>query len=661
MTSPSEIGRFRILTLLGEGAMGRVYLGEDPDLERRVAIKVMTSSADEEARERFRHEARSIGQLAHPNIVQIHEFGFHGDNPYLVMEYLEGLDLEQWLASPRPLAARLVVLRDLCRAVDHAHQREVLHRDIKPSNVQVLPDGRAKLVDFGIARSRSVQLTATGVVLGTPEYLAPEILSDVHYSAASDLYAVSLLSYRTLAGQNPFRAQNLEACLTRILTHRAPPLAEYCPELPEPLRQVIDQGLVKDPEDRPEDLRALEQTLDTALNELPETDLGSQTALAGPTRRLPTASRDLSLASAGEAASETLADSRPTQPLRRRASPPAEASPPSFTEPLPPPPTARRRVLPLALVAALGLMLAVGWWWRGHDEGRPETTPPVSIGEGATTPSTATTESPPETRTPESGDPESGDGMPGAIPAEDPNRAEVANPGGAPVPTTRPGQRAEDPASDTAATTGAISTTPPPPSRTRPSSAEIDPAPPRMAGADTTTASGTTDHPPGAKSNERDQLASSLDQATDLGTAGSRATEGGETTTEPPPPDPGPAPSPEASVPVAEPVIGPTAGTSDEATIVPQVEGVSPTVLRRGTTTALTVRGSGFTDTSQAVFERGGQPVEGLRLQRVSLDRRGRLKILVAIPHTASLGPLTLRVAGPGGETSSPLLLEIGL
>ncbi|MCB1032723.1 MAG: serine/threonine protein kinase, partial [Acidobacteria bacterium] len=143
---PATIGKFRVLELLGEGAMGRVFLGEDPLIGRRIAIKVMTTAGDENSRERFLNEARAAGQLSHPNIVQVYEFGFHEERPYLAMEFLEGQRLDQWLtAGRRHPREKMTVLLGLSRAIEHAHSRGVLHRDVKPSNLQVLPDGTARL------------------------------------------------------------------------------------------------------------------------------------------------------------------------------------------------------------------------------------------------------------------------------------------------------------------------------------------------------------------------------------------------------------------------------------------------------------------------------------------------------------------------------------
>lgn len=265
---PSQIGKYPVLRLLGQGAMGKVYLGEDPFIGRQVAIKVLSSEGDSEAHRRFLEEARTVGQLSHPNIVTLLEFGFHEGNPYLVMELLKGESLESWLTRPHPLSSSLRVLRDLCQAVAHAHLHDVLHRDIKPSNAQVLHDGTCKLMDFGIARSQRMKLTATGMVVGTPQFIAPEVLRDAAYTPASDTYAVGLVAYQALAGHNPFAAGNLEACLAKVLTLTPPPLSSLRGDLPAELAGLIDHCLDKDPVSRPK-ISQLLQGLDRAIGGSP--------------------------------------------------------------------------------------------------------------------------------------------------------------------------------------------------------------------------------------------------------------------------------------------------------------------------------------------------------------------------------------------------------
>lgn len=256
--APEAIGKYRVISELGRGAMGSVYLAEDPHIGRQVAVKLMRPQS-EEGPERFLQEARTVGSLSHPNIVLLHDFGFEGETPYLVMERVAGVTLDRWLGA-RPAAARLRVLVGLCRAVAYAHERGVLHRDLKPSNVLVQPDGEPKLLDFGIARAQDTRLTATGIVLGTPEYLAPELLGSGTFSTRSDVYALGLVAYELFGGRNPFRAETLASCLRRVLEVEPPPLgapgtaaSDASPEL----AAAILACLAKDPARRPATSQAL--------------------------------------------------------------------------------------------------------------------------------------------------------------------------------------------------------------------------------------------------------------------------------------------------------------------------------------------------------------------------------------------------------------------
>lgn len=253
---PEKIGKYAVIELLGRGGMGEVYLAEDPYIGRRVAIKII-KGADPAARERFLREARVIGGLAHPAIVSLLDFDFSGSEPFLVMEYLKGQGLDSWIKNPHSRAEQLVVLEDLCHALAYAHDNGVLHRDVKPSNVQILPNGHAKLMDFGIASAAAQRLTATGSVMGTPEYMAPEILGDAAYSTRSDLYAAGVLLYEMFMGKNPFAAKTVAATLTNVLSLNAPDIRRTQPEFPTRLAEALMACLHKNPELRPDGFAVL--------------------------------------------------------------------------------------------------------------------------------------------------------------------------------------------------------------------------------------------------------------------------------------------------------------------------------------------------------------------------------------------------------------------
>ena len=251
----ATIGKYHLVKSLGQGAMGQVYLAEDPHIGRLVAVKVMVT-AGEEDEQRFRHEARIIGALSHPNIVVIHDFGFHEGRPYLVMEYVPGTSLQAWLRQPHLLTEHLEVMEGFAAALVYAHAHDVLHRDLKPSNVQVMPDGRCKLMDFGIARTQSL-LTASGQVMGTPGYMAPEVLEDASYSRQADVYSAGVVLYEMMTGANPFAGQTVAATLRNVLTLQLPSLLTLRPDLPPPLAQAIMACLARDPRQRPPDLSHL--------------------------------------------------------------------------------------------------------------------------------------------------------------------------------------------------------------------------------------------------------------------------------------------------------------------------------------------------------------------------------------------------------------------
>lgn len=264
---PQKIGRFPILDTLGVGGMGVVYLARDPDIGRKVAIKVLHSVGDQATLERFKNEARTIGELSHPNIVILLEYGVEDSQPFLVMEYLPGESLAQWKKRPHTLFEHKKVLLGLCEALDYAHQQDILHRDLKPGNVQVLPGGYAKLLDFGIARSGDTGLTATGFFIGTPKYLAPEILSGEPHSKASDSYSLALMVYSTLCGHNPFEGSQFEAVMTKKLTVIPPLLHQLNPDIPKSLSTVVSAYLEQSPENRPKGLGPLKQALESLASD----------------------------------------------------------------------------------------------------------------------------------------------------------------------------------------------------------------------------------------------------------------------------------------------------------------------------------------------------------------------------------------------------------
>jgi serine/threonine-protein kinase len=356
------IGKYKILRLLGEGAMGAVYLAEDPDIGRQVAIKVMKMEAEED-HERFRQEARIVGGLSHPNIVVLHDFGFHEGKPYLVMQYLPGTSLEDWLRSPHALPNHLRVMEGLVSALDYAHGRGVLHRDLKPSNVQVTPEGDGRLMDFGIARVPEAKLTATGTIMGTPAYMAPEILGDAQYSTRADHYSAALVLYEMLAGKNPFLGQTISSTLTNVLHVEPPDLPTLRPDVPRELCAAITAHLAKDPKARPPDLAGLLATLHALRSGAP----------------VPPAARAATAPSPGSGATQSIRDLRARVELP--APKPAAGVPAHVGTPKP---AAKVHKWP---VAALAIAVVVAVVWIAMRSTRP---PPIGL--------SPTRQEPPQTR-----------------------------------------------------------------------------------------------------------------------------------------------------------------------------------------------------------------------------------------------------------------------
>src|SRR5919205_297821 len=208
-----SIGPYDLLEPLGRGGMGVVYRAIHRGLGQHRAIKVLPEqfAAEEGFVQRFKREATIAASLRHPNIVLIYDVGQQGDLHYIVMDLVEGRSLLQVIRTEQPLAIPrvLTILRALADALDFAHQRGVVHRDIKPSNVVVGPDDQITLLDFGIARAaEGSHLTRTGVMVGTPEYMAPEVVTGGEAGTSADLYALGVVAYEMLTGHVPFRASN---------------------------------------------------------------------------------------------------------------------------------------------------------------------------------------------------------------------------------------------------------------------------------------------------------------------------------------------------------------------------------------------------------------------------------------------------------------------
>jgi eukaryotic-like serine/threonine-protein kinase len=259
-------GRYELGDVLGEGGMGRVVVAHDLVLQREVAVKLLTGTADVAARARFLREAQGTARLRHPNAVTVFDTGEHDGQPFIVMELVRGITLAELLERDGPLDIEVAVgiTAGVLEALAAAHDAGLVHRDVKPANVILPDDGGVKLTDFGIAKARdeaTAGLTVAGTVLGTPTYLAPELVDGGTASPASDLYAVGCMLYVQLAGRPPFTAETPLAVAYAHLNQAVPPIEQIRPEVPGDLRQILAVVLAKDPADRYPDAMAMRDAL----------------------------------------------------------------------------------------------------------------------------------------------------------------------------------------------------------------------------------------------------------------------------------------------------------------------------------------------------------------------------------------------------------------
>lgn len=257
-TRPSIIGRYRVVSVIGRGAMGVVYLGYDEAIDRQVAIKtihrrLLESEDGTEWLARFRREVRAAGRCLHPNIVTVFEYGEIAGAPYIVMEYVQGRELRDYLKDrqPLPLANAVAIVVQVLHALGHAHDCGVVHRDIKPGNIILLTDGQVKVTDFGIARLEAGSgMTQHGMTIGTPSYMAPEQFSGSEADRRADLYATGVVLFELLTGVRPFTGRNAGDLMYQVL--HGPPRSAVAlnPRLPVELDFLLNKALAKAPDDR---------------------------------------------------------------------------------------------------------------------------------------------------------------------------------------------------------------------------------------------------------------------------------------------------------------------------------------------------------------------------------------------------------------------------
>ena len=253
------IGKYRVKGELGRGGMGTVYLAEQPGLGREVAIKELIQSADPTSLRRFLQEAQVMARTSHPNLVQVHDIELQGNVNYLVLEFVRGRSLRNWMSqAPLPPPQVFAVMHGVLQALDYAHRHAVVHRDMKPENVLISDEGMVKVADFGIARLMDDTgvggtATKTGTTVGTPQYMSPEQVSSSKVDGRSDLYSAGIMFYELVAGQPPFTASDADGPFALMAKHvQAPPKppSVFQPGLNLDLEHVILTSLSKRPEDR---------------------------------------------------------------------------------------------------------------------------------------------------------------------------------------------------------------------------------------------------------------------------------------------------------------------------------------------------------------------------------------------------------------------------
>jgi len=273
--SLSKIGRYEIIRELGRGAMGTVYLGRDPLINREVVIKTLRhqEASDEqeaEAKSRFFREAEALGKLSHPNIVAVFDVGDCEGTIYMAMELLDGSDLIPYCKKNNilPVPDIIRIISAAAAALHFAHENGVVHRDIKPGNIQILKKGDVKILDFGIARVVETSKTHTGIIIGSPSYMSPEQVEGQKLDGRSDIFSLGAVFYELLSGERPFKGDSLTSLLHQITNVQPTPIKTLCPSVPNSCVAVIEKALAKDKEKRYQSGMEMANDLAKCLKEL---------------------------------------------------------------------------------------------------------------------------------------------------------------------------------------------------------------------------------------------------------------------------------------------------------------------------------------------------------------------------------------------------------
>ena len=271
MNDPMAIGRYKIVSRLGQGGLGDLFLAHDPLIDRMVAIKIIREGFDEShLRERFAREARAAGRLRHPNIVTIFDVGEESGRPFIAMEYVPGDTLKALIQrrAGLTLTTKLKLLEELCDGLSYAHKSGLVHRDVKPANLMLDADGVLKILDFGIVRFASSGMTQAGMLIGTLGYMSPEQITGRPIDHRSDIFGVGGVAYELISYRQAFPGSLTDGILGRVLNSQPEPLEQICPHLDPEVIAIIGRALEKDPAARYQDLTAMRRDLARARQRL---------------------------------------------------------------------------------------------------------------------------------------------------------------------------------------------------------------------------------------------------------------------------------------------------------------------------------------------------------------------------------------------------------
>jgi serine/threonine-protein kinase len=251
MIHATAIGGYELVGPLGKGAMGEVFRARKPGLTMEVALKVMAASLGDDATlvERFRREAETASRLDHPNITRVFDFGEDGGRMFMAMELLDGQDLRRAIEAGASwdTAERIRVIEQAAAGMAAVHALGLVHRDLKPANIHVTRQGVVKIMDFGLVRVEDSQMTATGMIMGSPSYMSPEQIKGERADARADVFSLGAVFYELLSGRKAFAGKGVTQIMMNVLGSEPAPLADVAPQVPDALARVVERCLRKDP------------------------------------------------------------------------------------------------------------------------------------------------------------------------------------------------------------------------------------------------------------------------------------------------------------------------------------------------------------------------------------------------------------------------------